>query len=388
MKASEIILSNIKRIAYNPTRAERLVFADVILQQITAMMSWDKNLMAVAVRKNAPGVVLAYNAADVEALTPAQVCTVLAHETQHIRTNDGVRMAAFKGQTFANNWPGPKLFNVARDCQINDELYRLGFAKVEGVCGVDLLGRNTEKDSIEALMAEIAEKIQPPEEEQQAGDVEATAELAEADGEVTEAVDVGKMADKSPTKGPKSVVSEQERARWENFMATVMDTRQSEDRWHKQPKRMSGVDAYMAYEATLPRRQPMPRKSALMAIDVSGSMDERGVQRICALVRNAPANYDLTVICFDDACEEWKNFRTNETMPRRGGGTDFQLVEDFALDMPRRPDAILVITDGQDRIPKVKNPETYTWILYQADVPAFQSQAQMRSVDLNAIIRR
>lgn len=391
-KQAQRILDTIKRIAYRPTRGERAVFADVILQQITAMKEWDKNPMAVAIRTDAPGVLLAYNGKDVKAFTEGQLATVLAHETQHIRKGDNAKMKSFVGQEFANGWKGPMLFNVARDCQINDELYRLGFDKVEGVDGESMLGRNTEADAIDALMAEIAEKIPPPPEDEAGGgqgDVEAADELQEAgEGKPVQAVDVGKMADKSPTLGTAKVKSGVEQARWDNFLATILCTRQSEDRWHQQPKRMSGVDLYSSYDATLPRRQPMPRKSALMAIDVSGSMDEKGVQRLCALVRGAPANYDLTVVCFDTGIDEWKDFRNNDTMPRRGGGTDFNLVEKYATGMPRYPDAILVLTDGEAAIPTVKAPKNYTWVLYGADVAEFQAQAHMRSVDLNAIIKR
>ncbi len=392
-KVQQRILNVIKRMAYRPSRAERVVYADVILQQMTAMQAWEKHLMAVIIRNEAPGFLLLYKADGVKKLSDGQLATVLAHECQHIRKGDGAKIKTYEGKK-VGEWDAPTLFNVARDCQINDELFRLGFDKVEGMSGEATLGRNTEADDIDALMAELAEKLDPPpppESGDDAGDGQVDlqgTELAEGEEGKPVEVDVGKMAGNEPTKGPARVKGSLEQARWDNFLATVLDTRNSEDRWHRQPKRLAGVEMYTSYQATLPRRQPLPRKTALMAIDVSGSMDETGVQRICALIRNAPSNYNLTVVCFDTGIDEWKDFRTNEEMPRRGGGTNFAMVKQFALNMGQYPDAILCITDGGGTVPEVKRPANWTWIIYGADADEFGQMAKMRSVDLDKIVVR
>lgn len=385
MSVKQRILAAIKRIAYQPTRTERQLYADAVLQQITAMLAWDRSIMAVASRRNAPGVVLAFNPNEVSNLTAAELTGVLVHETQHILANDQDKMALYAAMPWPNGWEGGQLFNVARDCQINDQLCRLGVRLPRGAAyGETLLERNTERDEIVSLMHEIAEKVEPPPAPED-NDLGGTGELSEAGDDELEKVEMG--SSKKSSSQPASAVLSEEQARWENFLATILDTKQTEDRWHQQPKRLSGVSMYMTYETVLPRRSPLPRKTALMAIDVSGSMDERGVAKICALVRNSPANYALTVICFDDGCAEWENFRSNDQMPRRGGGTDFGLVETYAKGMRRYPDAILCITDGDATIPVVAKPSVWTWILYGADAVRFGEMASMRAVDLREVIR-
>jgi predicted metal-dependent peptidase len=390
------IMGVVRRIAYEPTRAERKVMADVILQQITRTLAQDKFIMAVAKKKNAAGIILAYDPAKLKGIDDESLATMLAHETQHLRAGDlDASRAYVEPRDWFNGWDGCVLHNVARDMQINDELIDLGFKHVPGMLlGMDKLGHDTQRQPVEAVMREFAasNKAPPPngEGEGEDGDGEGHAhpsegELGDAEGEE---VSVTKAPGTEATKGPANVSQGEEQARWANFLATVLDTRNSEDRWHQQPKRLSGVAQFARYEAALPRRQPLPRKSALMAIDVSGSMDEAGVQRICTMVRNSPANYDLTVICFDTGADEWKNFRTNDTMPRRGGGTEFALVEEFAQKMSRYPDSILCITDGGGEIPKVRNSKVWTWVLYGADAQEFQSRAEMRTVELETLVRR
>lgn len=374
----------VKRIAYHPTRAERLLSVDVILQQITGLLRTDKYIMVVCKRTEASGILLAFDPERLAERSDADICQILAHETQHLRTVDLTRLVPFRApRDWYRGWGGRLLFNVARDLQINDLLLRTGYKKHDALYGLDYLQREVgEHEEIEALMREVAEKFPPPPQDTcphpEAG------ELQEA--EVVE-VEVKTQGGERSAK-PASVVPSQEQARWDNFMATVLDLRKSEDRWHRSPKRLSGVSVFASHDAILPRREPLPRKTALMAIDVSDSMDERGVQRICNMVRNSPANYQLTVICFNTEAAEWQNFRKNTEMPIRGGGTAFEAVEAYALSRSRYPDAILCITDGEADIPKVRRPSVWTWVIYGNDAEAFEAQASMRTVELEKVVRR
>lgn len=395
MMNTERLLKNIKRIAYEPTWAERRVFADVILQQITAIAVVKEYPMAVMIRKNAPGIILGYSPEMLADLTDGELCTMLCHETQHLRSNDLNVQGTYKAERdWYNGWNGSMLHNVARDCQINDLIVgKLRMPYVEGgMYGTEALGHATDAMETEAVMREVAQKLPPPpENDPQPMDLQVQElEAADAAGKEEQEVSVsgGKEAAKYATQKVSTVSRSPEQARFDRFLAEMLDTRKHTESWFRVPKRLMGVRQFAEREIVIPNKTPLPRLTALLAIDVSGSMDEGGVQRLCSLIKNAPANYDLTVVCFDDDLAVWENFRTNNEMPRRGGGTDFGLVEAHAKKMVRYPDAILVLTDGGGDIPEVKKPKNWTWVLYQADVQGFAANAKMRSVDLEQVIKR
>lgn len=393
------LLGLMREIAYSPSIAEIGTFSDIFFQQVSAMVVWDKAPMAMVVRKGKPGILFAYQPETLGDLTPAQLKTMLCHEMQHIRFDDMNRTAAAMDagpQDWMNGWQPTMLFNVARDAQINDELMRRGMTYVPGgVYGTELLGHSTEGLDVDAVMREIAEKIPPPPPNQdpsngdtdpQAGKDAAAAEAAQAETEV-KMREPGKYA---PQRRATNVEVSPEQLAWDNFLAEVIDTRKFKESWYKTPKRMSGIKEFAEREYLMTSKVDVPRKRAAVYIDVSGSMDEAGVRRICTLIRLSGMNYDLSVYCFDDGIEEWKNFRLTPEIPRRGGGTEFGLVEAQNKASIRYPDAVICITDGGGHVPAIAKPDRWTFILYGVDAKQWQAQnaPNIRVVDLAKLTRR
>ena len=392
----EKLLRLMRSIAYEPSRAEMATFSDVFFQQVSAMREWDKNPMAMVVRKGKPGIFFVWNPEPLQGMNDAQLRTMLCHEMQHIRFDDMNQTGEWmdKGpQPWMHGWEPGMLFNVARDCQINDGLMRLGMAYVPGGSyGTEMLGMSTEGQDIGAVMAAIAEKFPPPP-ASQSGDTspEAAEEAAAMDSEASgeDEVKVREPGKYAPQRRPASVEVSPAQLAWDNFLAEVIDTRKYRESWHRTPKRMAGIKEFAEREFLMTSKVDVPRKLASVYIDVSGSMNESGVNRICSLIRSSGMNYDLSVYCFDDGIEEWKNFRLQPAIPRRGGGTDFELCETQNKASLRYPDAVICITDGGGHVPKIARPERWTWLLYGVDAKSWgQSNAPgMRVVDLNKLVR-
>lgn len=394
MKTSDIV-ALIKDIAYNATSVDMRLGIDLMFQEISYVVALPKDApypALVAVRKGQEGITLGYNPAMMGPMSDAERRTILAHEMLHLYAGDLKTITQYTAERdWYKGWKGNMLFNVARDCQINDTLSTFGYTMFPGgVAGLTHLGRDTRSDNVESVMREIADKYPPPPSDDGAGDGDLSADaeevLAKAKSAGGEAVERQWGSAKSDK--PAQVVVSDEQARWERFMAETLDSSKVKETWRDVPKRFYGVKEFVEREAMLPRRTPLPRKSALIAIDVSGSMDEAGVNRLCNLVRNSGATYDLHVILFNTETKAWEDFRTNTVMPMRGGGTDFQPVEDYCAALPRYPDAVLVLTDGQAGLIRPKRPQVWSWVLYRADVAGFRNAFQMRSVDLDSIIKR
>lgn len=386
------VLELSKGIAWRPSQAELTLFADTMLQRLTSIRPTDQGSMYVGVQPDKTGLFLALDPHWTATLSDAHLRAVIVHETQHVLMSDLDRMRPYlEPRDWYNGWPGMRLFNMARDCQINDRLARLGI-KVPpvGVCGPNTFGRAVEEEALEDLMRELAQK-QPPPAEQQAG---AGTDLQEAQEGAGEAQETGQAEGmevrigRSPTGVGKTAmdVSGSERAAWERFLAECMDTRKTRESWYRVSKRLAGISEYAERQYALPYREPLPRKRALIAIDVSGSMSVSAVRLLGSLVRNSPANYDLQVICFDTQAREWTSFRTGTQVPATGGGTDFSTVERFAAGLTRYPDAILVLTDGDAPCPQVKKPAVWSWLIYGDN--AAKHLTVGRVVELEKVVRR
>ena len=392
------LLTLMREIAYQPSGAEIGTFSDIFFQQVSAMLTWDKAPMAMVIRENRPGILFAYNPEKLSELNNAQLKTMLCHEMQHIRFEDmrktGEWMAVPR-EEWMNGWEPGLLFNYARDCQINDELVARGMAYVpRGVYGTELLKRDTQHDDIEVVMRELAQVLRPPPPSTGHGDTDPVAgdEVAEASETSSEALHEVKMQEPgklAPRRRAADVEVSPDQLAWDNFLAEVIDTRKYRESWYKTPKRMSGVKEFAEREYLMTSKVDVPRKRAAVYIDVSGSMDESGVKRICSLIRSSGMNYDLSVYCFDDDIEEWKNFRTTPEIPRRGGGTDFVLVETQNKASIRYPDAVICITDGGGEVPRIVQPGRWTWMLYGVDAKAWgaQNAPGMRVVDMAQLVR-
>lgn len=369
-RQSERVLEQVRAVAWHPRTTELQIYADIMLQQVTLLMQLKEGqTMAVAKRTNAQGLILGFDSAFVASLSDIQLRGLLCHEMQHIRTSDNTRMEAYQApRDWFNGWSGPQLFNYARDCQINDLLGRLRIELPTGGCtGPNMLGRDVADEEVEALMRELAQKQPPPASKQSlSDDLQAAGELAQTEGDESDEVKIGRQAGTQSNRKAGAAPTGSQQAAWDNFLAECLDTRKSRESWFKSNKRLSGVPGFADRSYCLPHREPLPRKHAVIAIDVSGSMDAQSVELLGSLVKNAPAAYDLTVLCFNTEVYVWEGFRAGEPMPTVGGGTDFGAVERWAAARTRYPDAILVLTDGEAACPAVKRALPWTWLIYGA----------------------
>jgi predicted metal-dependent peptidase len=336
----------------------------------------------------AKGLALFYNKAFVDGLSDIDLHTVLCHEAQHIRRNDLQSMQAYLAERdWYNGWDGAELSNVAADLQINDYLEELTYPRVkQGLYGTDLLGHDTHKMLLEDVMREVAAKIPP---RKSMGDVRPSPGSV-GQGE-EEALDMHAEAGKKASAKSRSralLANGQDVARWGNFLKEILDVRKQEDTWQRLPKRLAGVDAYQDREYVRPAVRPLPRKHALVAIDVSGSMDERLVGRLLSAVRNSPANYDLQVVTFNTEVFEWKDFRTNAEIPNMGGGTELGPVLQHVRDLRVTPERILVLTDGHFSLEPGSVPSPQNWIfsIYGAFAEDFQAAHGLRAVQMERLL--
>jgi len=105
------------------------------------------------------------------------------------------------------------------------------------------------------------------------------------------------------------------------------------------------------------------QSSVLMAIDASASIRQPVLARLLGIARSVPADrIELTAVSFDTRIypvDIWEDIPAI----RGGGGTSFQAIENFAEQLNRYPDMVVVLTDGCAKRPAVEHPKRWFWLI-------------------------
>ncbi len=100
------------------------------------------------------------------------------------------------------------------------------------------------------------------------------------------------------------------------------------------------------------------RHQAVIAIDTSGSMPESLITELSNLV-GTNEQMDVTWIAFDG--QVWP-FQPGQSM-QGGGGTSFQVIDDYLLTLEEPPDVVIVATDGYAAPITPREPEKWVWLI-------------------------
>ncbi len=103
----------------------------------------------------------------------------------------------------------------------------------------------------------------------------------------------------------------------------------------------------------LVRSKLTPRRIAAF-VDSSGSVPDDLLSRFIATCKQSPYNVDI------------KYFSTQISDKPHTGGTSFQCIEEYLRTLPRYPDLVLVLTDGEDFGPDftILHPKRWYWVVY------------------------
>jgi predicted metal-dependent peptidase len=105
------------------------------------------------------------------------------------------------------------------------------------------------------------------------------------------------------------------------------------------------------------------QSSALLAVDASGSIPQRVLERLLEVARGVPRDrLILSAISFDTNVYPLDIWARPPGI-RGGGGTSFDAVEQFALHLPLYPDLVVVLTDGHAPRPTVRYRDRWFWLL-------------------------
>jgi predicted metal-dependent peptidase len=382
MNPSDILLDELRQICWHqdPTEKVAELDHDILLARVKRLVP-TPGIKTMGVGRPQGQTQLAYDPAFVQEYA-GRLGPILRHEAEHLLTGDDRAIEDWHTGKLPDptgrDLTGPqlaRLFNIARDCQINDKLEDYGVKlPIEGCSGRRQLGVDVQGWPVEDVMKKVAEdndweSMKPMEELLQAMASAGQLQPGEGDGDgqgITLKVDLS-QGGKDAAQGKEAGKGQGHQAqlqptpattRWENLLKEFLDTRKVVESWVRRPKRTLSRE-----DVLTPSRRPQPRRRGLIAIDVSGSVRMDLVQRTMGLVKASPANYELDVVVFNEDVHRWENFR-HTNIPVVGGGTDFSSVEAYCRAQRRYPDVVVMLTDGEAAPFECEHKDRWVFMLY------------------------
>jgi hypothetical protein len=143
---------------------------------------------------------------------------------------------------------------------------------------------------------------------------------------------------------------------WAKWVADSIASVRDEGTRLQYPRKLAGV-MHIIGERLAANGHEM-RRQGVVAIDASGSMSSEFLDKVAAIVGDDDT-LDIDWISFDG--HVWP-FKPGETM-QGGGGTNFQIIDDYVADLDEEPDFVLVITDGYAPKMTPRDPNSWIWLI-------------------------
>jgi predicted metal-dependent peptidase len=289
-----------------------------------------------------------YNPSFLESLSLQETIFVLAHETMHCVFQHMHR----RGSRNAKRW------NVAADYVINEVLVKERVGTMPQGCLYDPNIVSQGKDTTEGVYDLLPQETEQDkahgdggalDEVQDAGQDAATMAQAEAEMRVrvVQAANAAKMAGKLPGSLAR-IVSDVTRSRvdWKSVLRRFLSERAKTDWSYARPKRR-----FLAEDMLLPSLTGERMGSIVVAIDCSGSVDERLLAEFATEVKAIIADImpaATHVIYFDSEVLKADTYGTEDAIeikPIGGGGTAFSPIFNYIEEHEIEPAACVVLTD-------------------------------------------
>ena len=110
----------------------------------------------------------------------------------------------------------------------------------------------------------------------------------------------------------------------------------------------------------LPRWEADGNARMLFAIDASASVGDEWLSAFAAIACAGRSRARVEAVSFDTAVYP---LEPSDGCIRGGGGTSFQVIEDYIAALTPYPDAVVVMTDGEAERPSVRHPQRWLWLL-------------------------
>lgn len=292
-----------------------------------------------------------YNPVFLSKLTVSETVFVLAHETLHCVFQHMTR----RGSRDANRW------NIAADYVINETLITEKIGAMPAGClrdsGLVKQGNGTTEGVYNLLPEESEEKKSGADHgnggamdtvEDAAGDEATQAQKdAEMRVKIVQAGNAARMMGKLSA-GMERIVKGATRSKtdWKAILRRFLTERTKTDWTYAKPKRR-----FLADEIYLPGLTGEKLESVVIAIDCSGSIDEKLLAEFAAEIKGIIEDTSPTaahVVYFDSEVLKHDTFTAEdavEVKPIGGGGTAFEPIWKFISEKDLNPAACVVLTD-------------------------------------------
>jgi len=294
------------------------------------------------------GVKVGYNPEFVEGLSVDQVMAVIVHEMYHVLFLHHLR----EGYRNHMKW------NMAGDYAINGLIQESGFklppnclleAKFKGWEAEKIYVKLPDPDEIKVPGNMIGE-VREPKNDDGSPLSEGQRQQKEAEIKVTmtQAAQIARRQGNLPS-GLERLVKEllEPKVNWKNILQEFVTQNSRNDYSMAKPNKR-----YIPMGVYLPILEKPELGELVIAIDTSGSLNEKDLAEIAAEIRSIMATYEVTLhVIYCDArvhppVDEFTRGEDVELKMRGGGGTDYVPVFDYIKNNGIDPICLVYFTDG------------------------------------------
>lgn len=153
---------------------------------------------------------------------------------------------------------------------------------------------------------------------------------------------------------------------WNKIFFQLTERKKPENIWHRPNRKLTSVYP----DIILPSLANEEKEDIFVAVDSSGSIDYDALSLFISVLKNVPKSFNVRAISFDTSCYDF-DLKKDER-PKGGGGTNFQIIEDWILtNLKKYPKIVLVLTDGDGTEVNPKYPDKWAWMLYGSAITAY-----------------
>jgi len=311
-----------------------------------------------------------YNSKYIESLTTREIVGLLAHEVMHLALGHGWRQGSRKS----------KKWNVAADYTINENLIATGFTLPKGALNDDRYKSLSAEEIYEQLPKEQPNSkpqkgkdkgknnddrtdlgkcgsILPTKDEEEAKEMKAIWQAA-----VSQAVQLSKGAlPASIEKQVQEIINPT--VPWYILLRDFVEkTARNDYDWTRPSRR------YIGQDIILPSLISEELPEIAIAIDTSGSINQKALSRFAAEASNVLGDYDTTVrVIYCDAKVQKEEVFTRADFPMKmkpigGGGTNFCPVFEYIHKQHFTPACLIYFTDLCGRFPNEEPEYPTMWL--------------------------
>ena len=160
------------------------------------------------------------------------------------------------------------------------------------------------------------------------------------------------------------IIRPRESKRWVKIKDELIKLNEGEKpkpNWFKTKPRISMASSkVLSIPRTSDKNVVKSKPNVLIFLDTSGSVEKYSIKFLKGIRTLPNRHFDSKIFTFSHFMREWS---IKDPFKIATGGTCFHILEDYCRSLPRYPENVFILTDGEASHPPYAHPENWSWFM-------------------------